>query len=36
MKSTVYKMHPEPDTYCIESFLQEEDMTVFVPAYFLP
>ena len=35
MKSTVYKMHPEPDTYCIESF-QEEDMTVFVPAYFLP
>lgn len=36
MKGTVYKMHPQADTYCIASSLQEEDMTVFVPADFLP
>lgn len=36
MKLTDYKMHPQADTYCIASFLQEEDMAVLIPADFLP
>lgn len=36
MKWTDYKMHPQADTYCIASFLQEEDMAVLISADFLP